>query len=195
MAKMLRVATVASVAVVLIGFASQAHAAPPLQTSPVVSYADAVPGLAPADIGDSALYVDKNGRVIGTKPSAGAVTPLLGCQPISLPDDPHYSAPDVSGHGQWNKGTCTANTAHVYNCLYEYYTDATWRRKACSAKVQLKPKAVSNNRTTARRTCDSTAQSISWRNHVDVDVDGQVDNSDVPYHQANVWCVVTGPDQ
>jgi hypothetical protein len=39
--KMLRVATVASVAIVLIGFASQAHAAPPLQTGPLVSYADA----------------------------------------------------------------------------------------------------------------------------------------------------------
>jgi hypothetical protein len=193
--KMLRVATVASVAIVLIGFASQAHAAPPLQTGPLVSYADAVPGLAPADIGNSARYVDKNGRVIGTTPSAGVVTSLLGCQPISYPDYPHYSAPDVSAHGLWDKGTCTANTAHVQNCLYEYYTDATWRRKACSQKLQLKPKAVSNNRVTARRQCDSTGQSISWRNHVDVDVDGQIDNSDVPYKQQNVNCVVAGPDQ
>jgi hypothetical protein len=110
------------------------------------------------------------------------------------PNDPHYSEPDVSGHGQWNKGTCTANTAHVVNCLFEYYTDNSWRRKACSEKKQLKPKTVSNNRTTARRACDSTGQSISWRNHVNVDVDGQIDNSDVPYHQANVWCVVTGDD-
>ena len=81
-----------------------------------------------------------------------------------------------------------------HEVFFEYYTDATWRRKACSERVQLKPKSVSNNRTTARRKCDSTGQSISWRNHVDVDVDGQVDNSDVPYRQANVMCVVTGPD-
>jgi hypothetical protein len=198
MAKRLRVATVATVAIGLVGFASPAHAAPPLQPTRDVAYADAVPGLAPADIGDRARYVDENGRLIdsptSTAPSAGVVTALLGCQPESLPDNPHWSSPDVSGHGQWNKGTCTANTAHVKNCLYEYYTDATWRRKACSERVQLKPKSVSNNRTTARRKCDSTGQSISWRNHVDVDVDGQVDNSDVPYRQANVMCVVTGPD-
>ncbi|KAB1927322.1 hypothetical protein F8271_29790 [Micromonospora sp. ALFpr18c] len=112
-----------------------------------------------------------------------------------MPDDPHWSSPDVSGHGQWNKGDCTGNTAHVYNCLYEYYTDGTYRRKACSDSTQLKPKSESNNRSTARRTCDSTGQSISWRNQVDVDVDGQVDSSGTEYHQANVYCVVTGPDQ
>ncbi|MEV4705233.1 hypothetical protein [Actinoplanes sp. NPDC049316] len=164
-----------------------------------VTYENAVPGLAPAGAGDRARYVDEHGRTIGpavTGSTGGsASTAASSCQPISLPDNPHWSSPDVSAHGQWEKGTCTSNTAHVWNCLYEYYTDATWRRKACSAKVQLKPKSQSNNRTTARRQCDSRARFISWRNHVDVDVDGQSDPPDEPYKQADVDCVVTGPDQ
>lgn len=188
-----------SVGIGLTSFVSPADAEPQPQPARVVAYANAVPGLAPPDIGERARYVDEHGRVINLAtsetPGDGTVTPASSCQPISLPDNPHYSSPDVSGHGQWEKGNCTSNTAHVWNCLYEYYTDGTWRRKACSAKVQLKPKSVSNNRTTARRACDSTGQLISWRNHVDVDVDGQSDPPDEPYRQADVFCVVTGPDQ
>ena len=194
----LRVATVASVGIGVTSLVSPADAQPLVQPGQVVTTAKAVPGLAPPNIGDRARYVDKHGRVISLATSetpSGVDTTALGCTPVSLPDNPHYSLGDVSGHGQWDKGTCTANTAHVYNCLYEYYTDGTWRRKACSARVQLKPKSVSNNRTTARRHCDSTGQLISWRNHVDVDVDGQIDTSEQPYRQANVYCVVTGPDQ
>ena len=199
MAMILQVATVASMGIGLSSLVSPANAEPRPQPGQVVTYTNAVPGLAPPGIGDRAPYVDEHGRVIDLATSEtqsdGSVTPASSCQPISLPDNPHYSSPDVSAHGQWEKGTCTSNTAHVWNCLYEYYTDATWRRKACSAKVQLKPKSVSNNRTTARRACDSTGQLISWRNHVDVDVDGQSDPPDEPYRQADVLCVVTGPDQ
>lgn len=184
-------AAAASLAIGFTGLAAPAGAEPMFQTG--VTYANAVPGLAPADPGNRGRYVDENGRTI-TLPARG-VTPASSCKPVSLPDNPHYSSGDVSGHGQWEKGTCTSNTAHVWNCLYEYYTDATWRRKACSNKVQLKPKSVSNNRTTARRACDSTGQLISWRNHVDVDVDGQSDPADEPYRQASVRCVVTGSDQ
>jgi len=153
------------------------------QTGGVVTYAEAVPGIAPPDAGVAAGASD------GPRIAASS------CQPTSLPDNPHYSAPDVSGHGQWEKGNCTSNQADVYNCLYEYYTDGTWRRKACSPKVRIYPKSISNNRTTARRACDSTGQVISWRNHVDVDVVGQNDPPDTPYRQADVACVVTGPDQ
>lgn len=197
-AVILKLATAASVGIGLTGFALQADAEPSVEPGQVFIDPNAVPGLAPPDIRDRAQYVDEFGRVIdfGTSetPSAGDVA-ASSCQPISLPDNPHYSSGDVSGHGQWDKGTCTSNQAYVYNCLYEYYTDGTWRRKACSAKVLLYPKSVSNNRSTARRACDSTGQLISWRNHVDVDVVGQNDPPDKPYRQANVWCVVTGPDQ
>ncbi|WP_225854854.1 hypothetical protein [Micromonospora sp. ALFpr18c] len=191
---------VAVAAVVAVGGVSLTlPAAAQARVDGVVSYADAVPGLEPSGLGDQARYVDEHGREIDPaangKHDGGNAPSAIGCTPVTLPDDPHWSSPDVSGHGQWNKGDCTGNTAHVYNCLYEYYTDGTYRRKACSDSTQLKPKSESNNRSTARRTCDSTGQSISWRNQVDVDVDGQVDSSGTEYHQANVYCVVTGPDQ
>jgi hypothetical protein len=194
----LYIATTTSVALGVTSFAAPAQAQPQVQLGQVVTDPNAVPGLVSPGAGDNAPYVDEQGRVIGLAAGGGSSMPTTAassCQPIGLPDDPHYSSPDVSGHGQWELGTCTSNTAHVYNCLYEWYTDSTWRRKACSAVVQLKPKSQSNNRTTARRTCDSTAQSISWRNHVDVDVDGQNDPPDTPYHQTNVFCTVSGADQ
>ena len=46
------------------------------------------------------------------------------------------------------------------------------------------------NRSNARHVCHSTSQTISWRNHEDVDVIGQVDDGNKPYRQANVNCVV-----
>lgn len=121
--------------------------------------------------------------------TAGAVTPFSSCTPGSGRDNPHYTAPDVSGHGWWTQGNCTGTTATVYNCLYEYYTDGTWRQKACSPKAKtLKPGGGSAQRTNARVTCDSTTEGISWRNHVDVD--GEGDTPEWPYNQAEVFCVV-----
>ncbi|WP_257578072.1 hypothetical protein [Streptomyces sp. JJ38] len=114
---------------------------------------------------------------------------LAGCTPYSGRDNPHYSGGDVSGHGWWKKGTCTENRAVVYNCLYEWYTDNSWRRKACSEKETLKPYTGSGQRTVARAKCDNRAQT-SWRNHVDVDVIGQGDTAERPYRQAEVDCRV-----
>ncbi|MET8150202.1 hypothetical protein ACIBSW_24085 [Actinoplanes sp. NPDC049668] len=154
-----------------------------------VSYQDAVPGLAPAEATD-AVYLDLQGNRIDEPGSAASEQAALGCTPESGRDNPHYSSGDVSGHGWWKKGTCTAATAHVFNCLYEWYTDGSWRQKACSTTRQLRPYTGSGDRAVARATCNSTGQTISWRNHVDVDVDGQVDSSEKPYNQANVNCVV-----
>ncbi|MGA5304793.1 hypothetical protein ACPCHT_33130 [Nucisporomicrobium flavum] len=179
-----------------IALAAPGHAAVPGGATPgsaaVVSYEDAVPGLAPA--GATGVYLDRQGRRIA-QPASGPASSaqpqaLLGCTPESGRDNPHYSSGDVSGHGWWKKGSCTADTAHVYNCLYEWYTDASWRQKACSPTKQLRPYTGSGDRTVARATCNSTGQTISWRNHVDVDVDGQIDSSEWPYNQANVNCVV-----
>jgi hypothetical protein len=100
----------------------------------------------------------------------------------------------ISGHGWWEKGTCSNNLADVYNCLYEYYTDGTWRRKACSDKIRLKPKSVGGRRTTARRLAD-TGELTSWRNHVDVDVVDEWDTAEWPYRQAEVERRVYGADQ
>jgi hypothetical protein len=133
-------------------------------------------------------YKDQDGTVMAT-PGSGVV-PLSACTPGSGRDDPHYSAPDVSGHGWWTKGNCTGNTATVYNCLYEYYTDGYYYRKACSPKKDLLPGGGSSQRTVARAACDSTGQLITWRNHVDVDVDGESDTAEEPYNQQNVYCVV-----
>lgn len=79
------------------------------------------------------------------------------------------------------------------NCLYGYYTDGTWRRKACGTKKQLYPGGGSADRSAANRRCDSTGQLISWRNRVEVE--GEWDTSEVFERQANVYCVITGPDQ
>lgn len=143
-----------------------------------VSFADAVPGIAP----DTAPGVE------------GAVL-LPACTPQSHKDNPHRSSTGfaVSGHGSWDKGTCNNNRAIVYNCLYEWYTDGTWRRKACSNKRELRPKAAGGGRTTARRDCDNS-QVTSWRNHVDVDVIDEGDTAEWPYRQNNVQCRYFGPD-
>jgi hypothetical protein len=166
-----------------------------------VTYANAVPGLAPAGKADNAPYLDRQGRRIsdwgpGVTAQSSATqqaelgSARLGCTPVSGRDDPHYSSGDVSGHGWWKKGTCTAATAHVYNCLYEWYTDNTWRQKDCSPSKQLRPYTGSGDRTVARAQCNPSSGYISWRNHVDVDADGQVDTAEKPYNQADVICVV-----
>ncbi|PXY31483.1 hypothetical protein BAY60_03660 [Prauserella muralis] len=77
----------------------------------------------------------------------------------------------------------------MYNCLYEWYTDNTWRQKACSPTAELRPGGGRGNRTTARHACANTLPT-SWRNHVDVDVIGEIDTSEWPYNQANVACRV-----
>lgn len=74
------------------------------------------------------------------------------------------------------------------------YTDGTWRRKACGENGNLKPGGGSARRVPARRDCD-TADMTSWRNHVDVDVNWEVDSGEVRNRQADVACRVTGPDQ
>lgn len=161
-----------------------------------VSYEDAVPGVAPADVDSNAVYYDQAGREITSGGSGLASTAetsvspqAIGCTPGSGRDNPHPSSGDVSGHGWWTKGTCTADTAHVYNCLYEYYTDGSFRQKACSETVQVGPGGGRGKRSTARATCSSTL-TTTWRNHVDVDVDGQIDTGEQPYNAATIACRV-----
>ena len=171
----------------VVGCLALALVAPTPLVSPraVADVPIAVPGVAPPDV-PSLGYKDEDGNVIS---EPGTVAALWACTPLSSPDYPHYSSGDVSGHGQWDKGTCKNNLADVYNCLYDYYTDGYWYRKACSPKVRLKPKSISNNRTTARATCANTLHA-SWRNHVDVDVVDESDTADRPYKQQNVACQV-----
>lgn len=155
-----------------------------------VSYNDAVPGLAPA--GTPTTGVAHGGA------EQGASAPMsLICTPETGVDNPHLSSTPgvISGHGWWNKGDCDSNKATVESCLYEYYTDGTWRRKACNKKTGLFPGGGgSANRAAANRSCDSGAL-ISWRNHVDVDVEGVWDTDEVPFRQVDVACVIAGPDQ
>lgn len=69
------------------------------------------------------------------------------CTPYSGRDNTHYSSGDASGHGWWKKGNCSNNTANVKNCIYEYYTDGSWRLKACSPTKTLPPYTGSGART------------------------------------------------
>jgi hypothetical protein len=159
--------------------------------TPNTAQAVAQPGLAPA--GATGTYTDEQGNALsmnGLDADAGTMGALFHCTPGNGADYPHPSGPDVSGHGSYVKGTCTNNTARVYNCLYEWYTDGTWRRKACGPTVTVTAGGGAGNRSNARHVCHSTSQSISWRNHEDVDVIGQVDSGNQPYRQRNVYCVV-----
>lgn len=116
----------------------------------------------------------------------------FGCTPESGVDNPHRSSTGVavSGHGWWNKGNCDNDTATVTVCLYEWYTDGTWRQKACSSNGNLRPGGGSSARVTARRHCETT-EMTSWRNHVDVDVNGEIDSGEVLYRQADVACRIS----
>jgi hypothetical protein len=147
-----------------------------------VASKDAVPAIAPPGADKTAVYLDSAGRVIPATngPSAVSDTAQIGCTPISRTDEPHYSGGDVSGHGWWNKGDCSNNRADVYNCLYEYYNDGTWRQKACSSTKRVYAGGGSANRTVARAACDKTYLT-SWRNHVDVDVVDEIDTGEQPF--------------
>ncbi len=109
---------------------------------------------------------------------------------MTYPDNPHYTAPDVSAHGKWDKGSCSNDTAHVTVGLYEYYTDGYFYLKVKGPSTQLKPRKVSNNRANARTRCDSTSRDITWLNMVDVDVDGEIDSGEKGTNKNNVYCVV-----
>jgi hypothetical protein len=182
---------VISIAAALPVSASAAPSGKDLVTAAVSASKDAVPGIAPAGADGTAVYLDSAGRVIpmAKSPRGVSATTLIGCTPVSGRDNPHWSSPDVSGHGWWDKGNCSNNSANVNNCLYEFYTDNTWRQKACSGASTLAPGGGSGNRTTARATCNNT-NLTSWRNHVDVDVIGEIDTGEQPYNQADVACEV-----
>ena len=115
--------------------------------------------------------------------------PRLGCTPITKPDNPHYSPGDVSGHASWEKGTCSNDTARAYNCLYEFYTDNSWRQKVCSDSKVVAAGGGTGAWVTTRIACTSTA-TTSWRNQADVDVIGEVDTGGTVYNQKDVACRV-----
>ncbi|GGW13503.1 hypothetical protein GCM10018980_70790 [Streptomyces capoamus] len=187
--------TIGGAATPAVALSAPVGSAPERVHPPVVAEADAVPGIAPQDTDESAVYLDENGQVLPIENPTEAdseVAPAAACTPVSGRDNPHRSATGVavSGHGWWGKGTCTKDLAKVYNCLYEWYTDNTWRRKACSKTETLKPgTGGSSHRTAARHNCTNTS-AASWRNHVDVDVIGEGDTGERPYRQADVACQV-----
>lgn len=155
------------------------------------SFEDAVPGVMPRGADATAVFVDDSGQVMPSPwtADASAEAAALWCTPGSGRDNPHTSGADVSGHGWWTKGTCTKNLADVWNCLAEWYTDNTWRWKACSPTLRLNPGGGAGNRTTARRFCEATVLT-TWRNYVDVNVVDETDTPEQPYNTANVYCRV-----
>lgn len=161
-------------------------------TSTYASYEDAVPGLAPPGSDTTATYLDSAGKPLsmdGVEATSAQTAAAGPCTPFSGRDNPHKSSGDVSGHGWWKKGECSNNLADVYNCLYEYYTDNTWRQKACSPTKRLRPYTGSGDRTVARRACSNSLYT-SWRNHVDVDVVGEWDTAEKPMRQDEIYCRV-----
>lgn len=168
------------------GAASPASAASP---DPVSSSGVAVPAaITPGSV--ILGYKDQSGQVISL-PDSG-VHPDLGCTPEGLPDHPHAPSGEdyVGGHGTWKKGTCHNDTAHVYNCLYEYYSDGYFYKKGCSKTVTLRAgESGRGHRSTVHVPCDSKKKSITWSNRIDVDVIGEIDTGDQPTKKKDVHCV------
>lgn len=198
----MQAAAVTVLAATLITPRSNAIAATSTVADGPVSYADAVPTVAPPDA-DSAPVYDQNGQRIylhfvpasgaARRAAAPSATAASSCQPIGKTDWPHYSGGDVSGHGWWLPGNCTALKAHVYNALLEFYSDFTWRQKGESSVVDVYAGGGSGQRSSARVFCNYISSNVSWRNVVDVDVDGQSDPSDHPYSQHDVTCATEKP--
>lgn len=194
-------------AVVILVMGATAAATPPAVASlseegdaSTVSYTDAVPALAPSGVDATAIYFDSAGQrmsVDGAGESLDAVSTdpqaALGpCTPVSGRDNPHRSKTGVaaSGHGWWDKGDCSNSRATVYNCIYEYYSDGSWRQKDCSDHKELYTGGGGGNRTTARKPCDDQ-RLTSWRNHVAVDVIGEWDTGETPFRENDIACRVT----
>ena len=198
-----RILTTAGAAVILIAITTSPGVADGGDESvdQVDSYEDATPSVASSDEAEVATYLDEDGEEIAdpanpdnsseeVSPSEGFGIAAIGCTPVSGRDNPHFSGGDVSGHGWWGKGSCSKPTARVQNCLYEFYTDRSWRLKKCGAAKTLKPgTGGSANRTNARVKC-GTQTLTSWRNHVEVDVIGQVDSGEKPFTEKKVGCRV-----
>ncbi|WP_282695451.1 hypothetical protein [Streptomyces sp. CC208A] len=190
----LRLTAIATLASLVIGGASVATTAASARDGDV-SADTAVPGVAPSGSDASAVYLDGAGQVMDMDAVDESDAPrhaaALGCTPYSGRDNPHRSRTGVvaSGHGWWDKGNCSNDRAKVFNCLYEWYTDNTWRQQACSDTKTLKPGGGSVQRTVARRDCRDTRRT-SRRNHVDVDVIGEIDTGEKPMNQAEVDCRV-----
>lgn len=159
---------------------------------------DAEPGLATSEEALDAPFVDEEGNLVPVDDEPEMNARAVVCTPVSGADNPHISTTSkpkiaVQGHGWWKKGNCSSATAHVTSCLYEYYTNnkgsGYWERKNCSKKTKLNPGGGSGNRVTSHNDCNDTKR-VSWRNHVDVDADGQIDTTEVMRRQADVNCRV-----
>ncbi len=70
------------------------------------------------------------------------------------------------------------------------YAQKERRFELAKDAVLAELRARAGNRSNARNTCHSTSQPISWRNHEDVDVIGEIDTGDTPFREAVVNCVV-----
>lgn len=119
---------------------------------------------------------------------------LLGCTPDTGIDSPHLSWPDqaATGHGWWNKGNCSGRTAHITVRLYEWYANGSssgWVLKATGRSTQQRPASSGGGWATARQYCASGART-TWLNVVDVDVNGEIDDSSVGTTKRDMACRV-----
>lgn len=154
------------------------------------------PGVVPPGSSEESIYVDEHSRRvdIGTGNSSEE-TRGLPCTPDTIVNYPHRSKTegDISGHGGWNKGTCSGGKATVEGCLYQYNGKdgrgrQIWLRQACD-KRKLAPGGGKYRDVVPRMKCKSAA-ATDWRLHVDVDVDDEWDTPEKPMKQNRVNCRV-----
>lgn len=117
-----------------------------------------------------------------------------GCNPGSDMDNIHYSKGDVSVHGWWYKGDCSNNRAEVTVKLEALWCDPLGCRWIDPPQSPVTPNhdivypgGGSANRVVARGPCASGVKT-GWRATVEVDVQGEVDNSEIKIQTADMFC-------
>lgn len=137
----------------------------------------------------------------GTTPASSApsgqtvhvkVSPGLGkrvsCSPKAEGDLVHISGSDVSGHGWWKLGNCTARKATVSIVLQEFINGG-WRGRGQGGQKTVFAGGGSANRATARATCLHHTV-MRWRSHIDVSVVGESGTASATTPSVSRACMV-----
>lgn len=164
----LKFVTVAGLSVLLMATApgGSATAAPSSTTSGKVVAAALPPDLVGGGSTSAPITIGSEGSTLA---AAGV------CAAVTRGDYVHVTYGQASGHGWWERGTCTATQADVTVQLQQYFSDGSWRNSGSPGTRRIAPNQTST-RANARVTCASTA-TTGWRSVVDVDIVGVIDDA------------------
>lgn len=113
------------------------------------------------------------------------------CKPIAVGDFVHVSSTPpatASGHGWWNRGSCTVPRATVVIDLQEHFSDGSWRDKGTQGSGTFRPGGGAGHRATGRATCTGGTALTGWRSVVNVETVGQFGVDSVTTSARNIDC-------